>query len=65
MLIKIPFNYQGERTQSEYGIRTNGPDIDTLFLEIYLSDRIPVQQKIKTILLKKKKIHIKENNRYR
>jgi hypothetical protein len=31
---------------------------------MYLSDRIPVQQKIKTILLKKKKIHIKENNRY-
>jgi hypothetical protein len=32
MLIKIPFNDQGERTQSEYSIRTNGPDIDTLFL---------------------------------
>ena len=32
MLIKILFNYQGERTQGECVIRTNGPDIDTLFL---------------------------------
>jgi hypothetical protein len=39
MLIKIPFNYQGERTQSEYGIRTNGSDIHTLFLDSTLYEQ--------------------------
>jgi hypothetical protein len=39
MLIKIPFNYQGERTQSEYVIRTNGPDIDTLFQDSMLYEQ--------------------------
>ena len=67
-------HFQGQRTQGECVIRANGPDIDTQFLDSMLYEQAKfiirtkyhaVQQKIKTKQWKKKKIHIKENNRYR